>query len=139
MESNMSLHRFACVVLGVAVALGSAASLADELPPGLNVVSLAAHPQAIELGHKFDYRQLLIMGVLDTGERVDMTRTAKLAQPGQFVTVDDHGLVRSFVQDVQPALSKMGCNAGTCHGSKDGKNGFKLSLRGYDPLFDTAR
>ena len=30
----------------------------------------------------------------------------------------------------------MGCNAGTCHGSKDGKNGFKLSLRGYDPLYD---
>ena len=42
----------------------------------------------------------------------------------------------SFVRDVQPALSRMGCNAGTCHGSKDGKNGFKLSLRGYDPLFD---
>ena len=42
----------------------------------------------------------------------------------------------SFVRDVQPALSRMSCNAGTCHGSKDGKNGFKLSLRGYDPLFD---
>ena len=42
----------------------------------------------------------------------------------------------SFVQDVQPVLSKMGCNAGTCHGAKDGKNGFKLSLRGYDPLYD---
>lgn len=42
----------------------------------------------------------------------------------------------SFVQDVMPALSKMGCNAGTCHGAQQGKNGFKLSLRGYDPLFD---
>lgn len=42
----------------------------------------------------------------------------------------------SFVRDVQPALSRMGCNAGTCHGSKEGKLGFKLSLRGYDPLFD---
>jgi hypothetical protein len=42
----------------------------------------------------------------------------------------------SFVQDVQPVLSRMGCNQGTCHGSKDGKNGFKLSLRGYDPLYD---
>lgn len=42
----------------------------------------------------------------------------------------------SFVQDVQPSFSRMGCNAGTCHGSKNGKNGFKLSLRGYDPLFD---
>ena len=42
----------------------------------------------------------------------------------------------SFVRDVMPAISKMGCNAGTCHGSAKGKNGFKLSLRGYDPLFD---
>ncbi|MCS7272205.1 MAG: DUF1549 domain-containing protein, partial [Gemmataceae bacterium] len=42
----------------------------------------------------------------------------------------------SFVADVQPVLSKLGCNAGTCHGAAQGKNGFKLSLRGYDPLFD---
>jgi hypothetical protein len=42
----------------------------------------------------------------------------------------------SFVRDVMPTLSKMGCNAGTCHGSAQGKNGFKLSLRGYDPAFD---
>lgn len=41
-----------------------------------------------------------------------------------------------FVGDVMPLLSKMGCNAGTCHGAKDGKNGFKLSLRGYDPQYD---
>ncbi|MCE9534378.1 MAG: DUF1553 domain-containing protein [Planctomycetes bacterium] len=42
----------------------------------------------------------------------------------------------SFVRDVMPAMSKLGCNAGTCHGSLEGKNGFKLSLRGYDPIFD---
>src|SRR5262245_23508075 len=42
----------------------------------------------------------------------------------------------SFVRDVMPTLSKLGCNAGTCHGAAEGKNGFKLSLRGYDPLFD---
>ena len=41
-----------------------------------------------------------------------------------------------FVQDVNPVLSKLGCNAGTCHGAKDGKQGFKLSLRGYDPIYD---
>src|SRR5262249_2233760 len=42
----------------------------------------------------------------------------------------------SCVRDVMPALSKIGCNSGTCHGSLNGKNGFKLSLRGYDPLYD---
>ncbi len=42
-----------------------------------------------------------------------------------------------YVHDVMPVISKMGCTAGTCHGAKDGKNGFKLSLRGYDPIADT--
>ena len=41
-----------------------------------------------------------------------------------------------FAHDVAPVLSRLGCNAGTCHGSAQGKNGFKLSLRGYDPIFD---
>ncbi|MEZ6088920.1 MAG: DUF1549 domain-containing protein [Pirellulaceae bacterium] len=42
----------------------------------------------------------------------------------------------NFVRDVNPVLSRLGCNQGTCHGAQAGKNGFKLSLRGYDPLFD---
>tara|TARA_B100000029_G_scaffold446585_2_gene467830 strand:+ start:1484 stop:3922 length:2439 start_codon:yes stop_codon:yes gene_type:complete len=42
----------------------------------------------------------------------------------------------SFIRDVIPAMSKVGCNAGTCHGAQKGKRGFKLSLRGYDPLYD---
>jgi len=33
-------------------------------------------------------------------------------------------------------LSKAGCSAGTCHGNKNGKGGFKLSLRGQDPDLD---
>ncbi len=41
-----------------------------------------------------------------------------------------------FVHDVNPVMSRLGCNQGTCHGSAQGKNGFKLSLRGYDPIFD---
>ncbi|MBY0526044.1 MAG: DUF1553 domain-containing protein [Gemmataceae bacterium] len=42
----------------------------------------------------------------------------------------------SFVRDIMPILGKTGCNAGTCHGGQKGRNGFKLSLRGYDPAFD---
>ncbi|MBX6311698.1 MAG: DUF1553 domain-containing protein, partial [Isosphaeraceae bacterium] len=41
-----------------------------------------------------------------------------------------------YIHDVTPVLSRLGCNQGTCHGAAQGKNGFKLSLRGYDPLFD---
>src|SRR5437667_4520218 len=42
----------------------------------------------------------------------------------------------SFRNDVMAVLSKAGCNAGTCHGNKNGKGGFKLSLRGQDPDID---
>ncbi|HLK17840.1 MAG TPA: DUF1549 and DUF1553 domain-containing protein [Bryobacteraceae bacterium] len=42
----------------------------------------------------------------------------------------------TFVRDVAPVLAKAGCMSGTCHGAAKGKNGFKLSLRGYDPQFD---
>ena len=44
----------------------------------------------------------------------------------------------SFRHDVLPLLTKSGCNAGACHGSPSGKNGFRLSLRGYDPALDFA-
>src|SRR5205809_4202688 len=42
----------------------------------------------------------------------------------------------SFRNDVEAVLSKAGCNAGTCHGNKYGKGGFKLSLRGQDQELD---
>ncbi|MSU22572.1 MAG: DUF1549 domain-containing protein [Opitutus sp.] len=42
----------------------------------------------------------------------------------------------NFIRDVNPVLAQLGCSAGACHGAKDGKAGFKLSLRGYDPVFD---
>lgn len=38
----------------------------------------------------------------------------------------------SFRNDVQPVLTRAGCNMGACHGAQAGKKGFKLSLRGYD-------
>jgi uncharacterized protein DUF1549/uncharacterized protein DUF1553 len=42
----------------------------------------------------------------------------------------------SFRNEVMPALTKMGCNQGACHGSQFGKGGFKLSLLGFDPEAD---
>ena len=44
----------------------------------------------------------------------------------------------SFRNDVMAVFAKAGCNAGACHGNKNGKGGFKLSLRGQDPDFDYA-
>ena len=42
----------------------------------------------------------------------------------------------SFRRDVIAAMNVGGCNAGACHGTPSGKNGFKLSLRGFDPAAD---
>jgi WD40 repeat protein len=54
---------------------------------------------------------------------------AEIVQSSQSNHID-------FIRDVGPVISRLGCNAGTCHGAKEGKNGFKLSLRGYDPETD---
>jgi hypothetical protein len=45
----------------------------------------------------------------------------------------------SFRRDVMPVLFRAGCNSGTCHGSARGKDGFMLSLFGYDPKGDYER
>lgn len=58
----------------------------------------------------------------------------------KVIPVSVSGIESQFRPDwslhVNPVLSRLGCNSGTCHGAKDGKNGFKLSLRGYDPVMD---
>lgn len=41
-----------------------------------------------------------------------------------------------FENHVQPILARYGCNMGACHGALAGKGGFRLSLRGYDPVTD---
>jgi hypothetical protein len=42
----------------------------------------------------------------------------------------------SFVNDVEPIFTRLGCNQGACHGKSAGQNGFRLSLRGYAPEWD---
>src|SRR5260370_29274374 len=42
----------------------------------------------------------------------------------------------SFRNEMIAALNVGGCNQGACHGTPSGKNGFRLSLRGYDPAAD---
>ena len=55
-------------------------------------------------------------------------------------TVDVSGVDPDFqvdlIRDVNPVFGKAGCNAGTCHGSKGGKGGLKVSMRGNDPIFE---
>ena len=56
------------------------------------------------------------------------------------ISVEDHDRDEpwSFRNHVEPVLTKQGCNSGACHGAAAGKNGFRLTLRGYAPEIDHA-
>src|ERR1051326_1788572 len=156
------------ISLAIILVLTGAALAQDKLPPGAKLTKIEGYTDDIAFKTPYDYRQLLLTGILDNGDRVDVTRLAKLDAAPQL-KVNERGQVRttqdgdaklhytmegqaidvpvsvsgqktpydvSFVRDVMPVLSRVGCNAGTCHGSAEGKNGFKLSLRGYDPQLD---
>lgn len=41
-----------------------------------------------------------------------------------------------FANRVVPVFTKLGCDAGGCHGKLSGQNGFRLSLLGFDPALD---
>ncbi len=45
-------------------------------------------------------------------------------------------LAADFENEIQPLLTRYGCNSGGCHGKASGQNGFKLSLFGFDSQAD---
>lgn len=45
----------------------------------------------------------------------------------------------SFMLDAMPVFARAGCNSGSCHGAAIGKDGFRLSLFGFDPRGDHYR
>ena len=57
------------------------------------------------------------------------------------LTVTDAAKPRpiSFAQDIMPVLTRTGCNTGSCHGAARGKDGFRMSLFGFDPQGDYQR
>jgi hypothetical protein len=70
------------------------------------------------------YVSVLMVGTLGAGQVV--AEDARKEDAAQV----------SFLHDVVPILTREGCNSGACHGTPSGKNGFRLSLRGYDPALD---
>lgn len=70
-----------------------------------------------------------------------LTATWNNVSSGCDITVTDSETVRPihFEKDVIPILTKAGCNSGSCHGAARGKDGFQLSLFGYDPIGDYRR
>jgi hypothetical protein len=68
----------------------------------------------------------------------DITAKVNGLTASVHVTVKDRTkpFTWSFRNNVIPVLTKVGCNSGACHGALAGKNGFKLTLRGYAPEVD---
>jgi Protein of unknown function (DUF1553)/Protein of unknown function (DUF1549) len=161
--------RIGFLAVAAILAITASARAQEKLPPGAKLVKIEAQPTSVSLKHPYDYAQLVLTGVLENGDRLDVTRMAAFETPAKVVKISPTALVRpvadgsgeitakladktvsipvtvahlkdnyevSFVRDVMPTISRMGCNAGTCHGAAEGKNGFKLSLRGYDPQLD---
>jgi hypothetical protein len=62
------------------------------------------------------------------------------AAPAAEVPLPTGGALKDvdFERHIMGLVSKVGCNSGSCHGSFQGKGGFRLSLFGYEPATDFA-
>ena len=78
----------------------------------------------------------LIRPVSDGRTVITARANGQVAAAGVSVSGTQDPFVWGFRQHVVPVLTKKGCNSGPCHGASAGKNGFKLSFRGYAPEAD---
>lgn len=61
---------------------------------------------------------------------------ATLPPAAQRYATDQVAETPNFQRHVMPLLGRQGCNGRSCHGSFQGRGGFRLSLFGYDMKFD---
>ncbi len=97
------------------------------------IAALLATCLAVAVGVRIDARE-------DPGPKTEDRRptiaTARNVSGAGVPTIVDVSTGSSFRNHVIPVLTKAGCNSGACHGAAAGKNGFGLTLRGYDPDAD---
>ncbi|HEY6391914.1 MAG TPA: DUF1553 domain-containing protein [Bryobacteraceae bacterium] len=128
--------------------------------------SLTVLPPSVNLSTPESRQQLIAEATIDNHQEDWTAKVKWSSSNPQVATVDAHGLVKpvsdgdavisagnkasaqvhvantnaqftwNFRNDVIPVMTKSGCNQGACHGALAGKNGFKLTLRGYDPEVD---
>src|ERR1043165_5004602 len=65
----------------------------EKLPPNAKLTKVEVQPATIELKSPFEYRQLLITGILDSGDHVDLTRLTEFTTPN-LIKVSERGQVR---------------------------------------------
>ena len=79
--------------------------------------------------------QLVAVAAGTTDVKVSVAKQSAMIH---VVVTGKEPLPVSLRNEVVPILSRQGCSAGACHGSPQGKGGFRLSLRGFDLALDEA-
>lgn len=156
-----------CVILSAFAGLAGAASAEGPAPQSLNVSPPEIHLSAMrdrqalvvqavmENGLTYDVTDeaqitpgdasLLRRDGLYFVGAADGTTDLTVAWGGQSVSIPvtvencQVDLPVSFRLDVMPVFMKSSCNNGSCHGAARGKDGFRLSLFGFDPAGDHFR
>lgn len=85
----------------LALGIGGGDLPASSIPSDLEerIVSIAAWPAELRIGHPFESAQLLLTATLDDGSRIDVTRAAELAGASQLVRFDEHRLLRPATEE----------------------------------------
>ncbi|HYV39792.1 MAG TPA: DUF1549 domain-containing protein, partial [Gemmataceae bacterium] len=106
---------------------------------------LSNRQQDLTADVKYEVANAAIVRVTSTGRVLPLTNGAteiKAIFGDKAVTIPvatadcDLNLPVNFGNQVVPIFTKLGCNAGGCHGKLGGQNGFALSLLGFDAPFD---
>jgi hypothetical protein len=156
-------HRFltatACILMPFELA-GAQVTELRVYPESVTLDGPRARQQLIVLGTQADGRQR----DLTHEARVTVNDATVVAPNGGVLTpvADGKALIRvaaggvqktipvivtrataeapvSFAREIEPILTKVGCNSGACHGAQLGRGGFRLSLFGFDPTFDHSQ
>jgi len=96
-----------------------------QVTDGLTFVSSNPHVLAIQEG--------VAVPIANGQAKITVTVGQRTATAEVTVTAFAAPFQWSFRNHVEAVLAKAGCSSGACHGAASGKNGFRLSLRGYDP------
>ncbi len=83
--------------------------------------------------------QLAVVPVADGATEMTVAFGGQTVKVPVKVTKAKEGRAVSFKQEVMPVFMRAGCNSGGCHGAARGKDGFRLSLFGFDPEGDHFR
>jgi Protein of unknown function (DUF1549)/Protein of unknown function (DUF1553) len=113
----------------------------------LLVTGKTADGKLIDLTHtakyqssRFDIAKVsahgVIRGIADGKTDIVVAAAGKSAKVAVNVQGAKDERVYHFENDIQPILSRFGCNSAGCHGNSGGQNGFKLSVFAFDPPAD---